>query len=117
MATRSGSTVRFARPEDVPTILRLIRDLAEYERLSHMVTATEDALHEHLFGETPYCEVLIAEVEGSPVGFALFFRNYSTFLARPGLYLEDLFVLPSHRGRGIGEAMLTRLARLAAERG
>ena len=117
MATRSGPTVRFARPDDVPTILRLILELAEYERLSHMVTATEDALHEHVFGETPYCEVLIAEVDGSPVGFALFFRNYSTFLARPGLYLEDLFVVPAARGHGHGKALLQRLARLAVERG
>jgi len=117
MATRSGSTVRFARPEDVPTILRLIRELAEYERLSYMVAATEDALHEHLFSESPYCEVLIAEVDRSPVGFALFFPNYSTFLARPGLYLEDLFVVPAARGHGHGKALLQRLARLAVERG
>jgi len=117
MAVRSGSTIRFARPDDVPTILHLIRELAEYERLSHMVTATEDALHEHLFGETPYCEVLIAEAEGSPVGFALFLRNYSTFLAKPGIYLEDLFVVPAARGHGHGKALLQRLARLAVERG
>ena len=109
-------TIRYARPADVPTIVGLIRQLAEYERLAHLVTATEGALHEHLFGERPYCEVLLAEVEGAAVGFALFFHNYSTFLARPGIYLEDLFVVPEARGRGYGKALLSGLARLAVER-
>ena len=116
-AARSRRTIRFARPDDVPTILHLIRALAEYERLSHEVTATEADLHEHLFGERRYCEVLIAEVAGRPAGFALFFHNYSTFLGRPGIYLEDLFVLPEARGQGHGKALLSCLARLAVERG
>ena len=109
-------TIRFARPDDVPTILRLIRALADYERLSHEVSATEEALRDHLFGERPFCEVLMAEADDRPVGFALFFHNYSTFLARPGIYLEDLFVVPEARGRGYGKALLSGLARLAVER-
>lgn len=110
-------TIRFGRPEDVPTVFRLIQGLAEYERLSHEVVGSEELLREHLFGARPYVEVLLAEVEGSAVGFALFFHNYSTFLTRPGIYLEDLFVLPEARGRGYGKALLTALGRLAVERG
>src|SRR5687768_17162939 len=110
-------TIRFARPDDVPVILALIEGLAEYERLAHEVRATEQVLQEHLFGPRPFCEVLMAEVAGRPVGFALFFHNYSTFLAKPGIYLEDLFVLPEERGRGYGKALLATLGRLAVERG
>lgn len=106
-----------AREQDVPVILDFIRQLAEYEKLSGAVVATEDALRATLFGERPYAEVLIAFWEDAPVGFALFFHNYSTFLARPGIYLEDLFVNPAARGRGVGKALLTRLAELAIERG
>lgn len=109
--------IRAATPKDVPTIATFIRDLAEYERLSHEVTLNEENLREHLFGTRPFAEVLIAEEEGSPVGFALFMHNYSTFLARPGIYLEDLFVRPAHRGRGHGKALLEALARIAVERG
>ena len=109
-------TIRFGQPDDVPTILSLIRGLAEYERLSHEMVGTEELLHEHLFGERPYVEVLMAEAGGRAVGFALFFHNYSTFLTRPGIYLEDLFVLPEERGRGYGKALLTALGRLALER-
>lgn len=100
-------------------ILELIGELAEYERLRHEVVATEDDLRRTLFGERPAAEVVLAEVEGaaSPVGFALFFHNYSTFLGRPGLYLEDLFVRSAWRGRGIGRRMLEHLARIAVERG
>ena len=105
-----------AREQDVPLILGFIRQLAEYERLSHEVAATEQTLRETLFGERPYAEVLIAHWDEEPVGFALFFHNYSTFLAKPGIYLEDLFVNPSARGRGVGKALLTRLAGLAIER-
>ena len=115
-ARGSPCTIRFARPDDVPTILHLIRALAEYERLSHEVTAGEAGLREHLFGERRYCEVLIAEADRRPVGFALFFHNYSTFLGRPGIYLEDLFVVPEARGRGYGRALLSCLARVAVER-
>ena len=109
--------IREATEEDVPLILSLIRELAEYERLSHEVVATEDTLRESLFGERPYAEVLIAEQDGTPAGFALFFHNFSTFLGRPGIYLEDLYVKPEYRGAGIGKELLVRLARLARARG
>lgn len=109
-------TIRFAAIDDVPLILQFIRDLAEYERLADRVVATEARLRETLFGEPRRAEVLIAETGGTPAGFALFFHNYSTFLARPGIYLEDLFVRPEYRGRGFGKSLLARLARLAKER-
>jgi GNAT superfamily N-acetyltransferase len=112
----SAYTIRIGRPADVPTIFALIQGLAEYEKLSHEVVGTEDLLREHLFGERPYCEVLLAEADDRAVGFALFFHNYSTFLTKPGIYLEDLFVLPEERGRGYGKALLTALGRLAVER-
>lgn len=109
--------IRFATPTDVPVIADLIRGLAEYEKLSHAVTLEEDRLGEHLFGAHPYAEVLLAEDDGVVVGFALFFHNYSTFLGQPGIYLEDLFVLPEYRGQGHGKTLLAELARLAVERG
>jgi GNAT superfamily N-acetyltransferase len=109
--------IRSATPADTPTIARLIRALADYEKLAHEVVFDERRLHEHLFGARPSAEVLLAEEAGSMVGFALFFHSYSTFLGRPGLYLEDLFVLPEHRGKGLGKALLAALARLAVERG
>ena len=109
--------IRAATEVDVPLILRFIRELAEYERLLHEVVATEDGLRETLFGARPAAEVVIAEDGAEPVGFALFFQNYSTFLARPGLYLEDLYVRPEARGRGAGRALLAHLAQLARERG
>ena len=108
--------IRSATPEDVPVIAQLIRALAEYEKLSHQVVLREEDLVRHLFGERPHAEVVLAEEAGTVVGFALFFHTYSTFLARPSLYLEDLFVLPEHRGRGHGKALLSHLARLAVER-
>ena len=110
-------SLRRAVRADVPEILRLIKALAEYEKLSHEVVATEAALAQTLFGARPTAEVLLAEEGGRAVGFALFFQNYSTFLARPGIYLEDLFVEPALRGRGIGKALLQAVARLAVERG
>ena len=106
-----------ATERDVPVILDLIRQLAEYERLSDQVTATEDQLRRTLFGARPAAEVLLASIDQETVGFAVFFTNYSTFLARPGIYLEDLFVKPHARGRGIGKALLVRIAGLAVERG
>ena len=109
-------TIRFATGEDVSLVHRLIRGLAEYERLADEAVVTEADVRASLFGEKPEAEVLIAEIDGDAAGFALFFHNYSTFLGRRGLYLEDLFVLPSHRGRGIGRALMARLARLALER-
>lgn len=102
---------------DVPVILELIRDLADYEKLGHQVTATEERLRASLFGPRPAAEVIVAHLDAECAGFALFFPNYSTFLARPGIYLEDLFVKPHLRGRGIGSALLQRLAALAVERG
>jgi GNAT superfamily N-acetyltransferase len=110
-------TIRDARRDDVPLILRFIRELADYERLTHEVVATEDALAATLFGAQPGAEVLIARLDDAPAGFALFFPNYSTFLARPGIYLEDLYVTPSLRGRGVGLALLAAVARRAVERG
>src|ERR1041385_4123730 len=102
--------IRAAAESDVPLILQFIRDLAEYERLSHKVGATEERLRESLFGSPRFAEVIIGEEDGRAVGFALFFHNYSTFLAQPGIYLEDLFVKPEARGRGYGKALLARLA-------
>jgi GNAT superfamily N-acetyltransferase len=109
-------TIRFARPDDCETILAFIRDLAEYEKLAHEVIAEESTLRATLFGVKPAAEVLIAERAGDPVGFALFFQSYSTFLARPGLYLEDLFVRPAARGNGVGGALMSALARIAVQR-
>ena len=109
--------IRPARPEDVPAILSLIRALARYEKLEHEVVGTEADLREHLFGDPPRAEVAIVEDGGHIAAFALFFPNYSTFLCKPGLYLEDLFVLPEHRRKGYGRALLGHLARLAVERG
>ncbi|HET7040887.1 MAG TPA: GNAT family N-acetyltransferase [Gemmatimonadales bacterium] len=110
-------TIRPATRGDVPLVLDLIRGLAEYEKLAHECVATEARLTETLFGARPQAEVLIASADGAAAGFALFFPNYSTFLARQGIYLEDLFVKPEFRGRGIGKALLARLAQLAVERG
>lgn len=109
--------IRFATPADVPTILHFIRALARYEKLESEVTADEAALHATLFGARPAAEVVLAELAGAPVGFALFFQSYSTFLARPGLYLEDLFVEPDARGRGVGVALMSALARITVARG
>ena len=109
--------IRPARVEDVPVILELIRDLATYELAPDEVTATEEQLVDVLFGERPAAEVLLAFEGKSPVGFAVFFHNFSTWLGRPGLYLEDLFVKPEKRGKGYGRALLVELAKIAMERG
>ena len=106
-----------AAEQDVPVILEMIRELAEYEKLRHICVATEDQLRRTLFGERPAAEVLIARMHGAPVGFALFFPNYSTFLAQPGMFLEDLYVKPHARGKGAGLALLRELARIAVARG
>lgn len=108
--------IREATESDIPLILTFIKALAEYERMADQVVATEEKLRASLFGPKRHAEVLIGEEDGEPVAFALFFHNYSTFLAQPGLYLEDLFVKPDVRGRGYGRLMLTRLARIARER-
>lgn len=109
-------TLRLAKEQDIPTILQFINGLAEYEKLADQVVATEQKLKETLFGEKRYAEVIIAEYQQQQAGFALFFHNYSTFLAKPGIYLEDLFVLPEFRGKGIGKQLLSYLALLAVER-
>lgn len=114
----SDVRVRAGGPSDLALIVRLIRALAEYERLAHAVELDPSTLERFLFGERAYAETLIAEDAGSgePLGFALYFHNFSTFLGRPGIYLEDLFVEPAHRGRGAGRALLGRLAAIALER-
>jgi GNAT superfamily N-acetyltransferase len=109
-------TIRPAIEADLGTIEELIRALAVYERMADEVVMNAELLRKALFGERPYAEVLIAEADGEPVGFALFFHNFSTFLGRPGIYLEDLFVKPEHRGGGFGKALLKRLAEIAVER-
>ena len=109
--------LRTATAADVPLILDLIRGLADHGKLAHEVVATEDSLRATLFGSPPAAHVVIAEADGQPAGFALYFFNYSTFLAQPGLYLEDLFVKPEFRGRGTGKALLLHLAKIAHERG
>ena len=108
--------IRSATEADVPLILYFIKELAVYEKLAHKVVADENSLRRTLFGERPFAEVIFAEENGEALGFALFFHNYSTFLARPGIYLEDLFVKPEARGRGYGKALLAQLARIALER-
>lgn len=116
MTPRDEVRIEMARQEDVPLILSLIKALADYEKLSHAVVATESILRESLFGPRPAAEVAIAYVGSEPTGLVVWFHNYSTFLGRPGLYLEDLFVLPEWRGRGIGRELLAFLARVAIER-
>lgn len=113
----SSITLRTATLADVPTILAFIRELAEYERLSHEVVATQELLEQQLFSIPPRAEVIIAQYHNEPVGFALYFHSFSTFVGRPGLYLEDLYVRPSMRGKGIGRSLLQRLAQIALERG
>lgn len=115
--THAPFTIRAATASDVESILAFIRELAEYERLEHEVVATSDSIRQWLFGPRPAAEVLIAEIAGEAVGFALYFTSFSTFLGRPGIYLEDLFVRPAHRGAGIGRALLQHVADLACERG
>jgi GNAT superfamily N-acetyltransferase len=110
-------TIRSATQRDVPLILEMIKALADYEKMADEVVATEAGLHDALFGPRPGAEVVIAYAGSDPAGFALFFHNFSTFVGRRGLYLEDLFVKPEWRGHGVGKALLTHLARLAVERG
>src|SRR5881409_1624622 len=117
MKIQTDFAIRSARVEDVPIILQLIRDLATYERAPNEVTATEEQLVDVLFGEKPVAEVLLAFEGKSPIGFAVFFHNFSTWLGRPGLYLEDLFVKPDKRGKGYGRALRVELAKIARDRG
>ena len=108
--------IEAATRNDAPLILAFIKELAVYEKLAHEVVATEETLAETLFGKHPYAEVVIALYDGQPVGYALFFHTFSTFVGRPGLYLEDVYVQPSMRGKGVGKALMTHLARLAVDR-
>jgi GNAT superfamily N-acetyltransferase len=112
-----NATIRPATIDDTSTIVSLIRELAVYEKLEAQAKATPDDLARHLFGDRPAAEVIIAEVGGEPVGFALFFGSFSTFRGQPGIYLEDIFVRPEHRGQGIGKALLAKVARIAFDRG
>lgn len=114
--TLSGITIRFAEPTDSARILQFIKALADYERMSDEVIATEETVKKTLFGPKAYAEVIFAELDGQAVGFALFFHNYSTFVSKPGLYLEDIYIYPEYRGRGIGKMMMTYLAKLAVDR-
>jgi GNAT superfamily N-acetyltransferase len=116
MTLCSNLILRFAEPTDYSVLFQLIQGLAEYEKLSHAVTGDALALKEHLFGSHRYIEVILAETSGQAVGFALFFHNYSTFLTKPGIYLEDLFVLPEYRRQGIGKALISKVAQIAIER-
>jgi GNAT superfamily N-acetyltransferase len=109
--------LRSAVPADVPAIVELIRELAVFEKLEHLMQATPETLAPHLFGPRPVAEAVVAEAEGGVVAFALFFTNFSTFLGKPGIYLEDLYVQPAHRGGGLGKALLQHLGALAVQRG
>ena len=117
MQALTAFPIRPAAPADCEPIVALIRELAEFERLSHLVVVTPESLHTQLFGPQPAAQAVVVEHGGSVVAFALYFTNFSTFLGRPGLYLEDLYVQPAHRGRGLGGALLRHLARLAVQRG
>jgi GNAT superfamily N-acetyltransferase len=117
MSQPHGAVLRAAEPHDVPAIVALIGELAEFEKLSHLVQVTPQTLHPHLFGQRPVVESVVATIDAQVVGFALFFTNFSTFLGKPGLYLEDLYVQHAHRGSGVGTALLSHLARLANQRG
>ena len=115
--TSSAPALRAATPADLPAIVGLIRELADYEKLLHLVAVTPASLEPHLFGPHPVAEAVVGEANGSVVAFALFFTNFSTFLGQPGLYLEDLYVQPAHRGTGLGKALLQHLGALAVARG
>jgi GNAT superfamily N-acetyltransferase len=115
--SESAITIRSAREDEAPLVLQFVRELAEYERLLHECVATEESIRKCLFGPRPYAEVVFGCVNDEPVGFALFFHNFSTFLGQPGIYLEDLFVRPTVRGKGVGQALLRWLASEAVKRG
>jgi GNAT superfamily N-acetyltransferase len=113
--SRPGFVIRHSTVDDCPLILHFIKQLADYEKLSHEVVATAETLQESLFGAKPYAEVLIGEYQSTPVAYALYFHNYSTFTGRPGIYLEDIFVQPEMRGKGFGKTLLSYIAKLAVD--
>lgn len=113
---KSSLSIRTAEKDDVPLILEFVKGIAEFENLSHLVTATEESLMESMFGKIPYAEVFFAELDGVPAGFTVFFHNFSTFVGKQGLYIEDIFVKPEFRGKGIGKAMFLHCVKLAKER-
>lgn len=117
MSNEANVTIRKAGPEDVPVLYRLIRELAEYEKIAHEVSATEETIRASLFGTRPAAEAVLASRGGEPAGFAVYFPNFSTFVGRPGIYIEDIYVRPEFRGTGIGGALLAHVARAARERG
>jgi GNAT superfamily N-acetyltransferase len=117
MSSSASFDLRAAEPRDLPAIVALIRELAVFEQLEHLVVVTAESLQPHLFGARPAAEAVVGAVDGRVVAFALFFTNFSTFLGKPGLYLEDLYVQPAHRGSGLGRALLQHLGALALERG
>jgi len=112
----TGLKIRTAEKKDVPLIIEFVKGIAEFENLSHLVTATEESLMKSMFGEKPYAEVFFAELDGVPAGFTVFFHNFSTFVGKQGLYIEDIFVKPEFRGKGIGKAMFLHCVKLAKER-
>jgi GNAT superfamily N-acetyltransferase len=114
--TKPGLNIRIAKKEDIPLILEFVKGIAEFENLSHLVTATEKTLRESMFGEKAYAEVFFAELDGIPAGFTVFFHNFSTFVGKQGLYIEDIFVKPEFRSKGIGKAMFLQCVKLAKER-
>ncbi len=116
MTSHTEICLRVAKPDDCDKLFELIKALAEYEKLSHVVSGDAEVLKNHLFGSKKYAEVIVAEAQGQVVGFALFFHNYSTFLTKPGIYLEDIFVLPDYRQNGIGKALFTKVAQIAVTR-
>ncbi len=116
MSRKKKTTIQNASVDDIPLVFQLIKELAEFERISHEVIATEEILRETLFGEKPAAEVILAKCEGKPVGFAVYFNNFSTFVGRPGLYIEDLYVRPEYRGFGIGKALLEHCVSVATKR-
>lgn len=117
MGDAAHLTIRRANADDVPLLFRLIKELAEFERIPHEVLATEEIIRESLFGESPAAAAILAELDGKPAGFAVYFDNFSTFVGKAGLYIEDLYVRPEYRGRGIGKALFLRCAEMATERG
>ena len=116
MTTNSNLIIRSAEPNDCAVIFEMVQGLAEYEKLSHTVTGDAEKLHQHSFGSPKYIETILAEIAGVPVGFAMFFHNYSSYLTKPGIYLEDIYIIPEYRQQGIGKALLIKVAQIAVER-